>query len=65
VSVTTFLVNETLWQTISERVKAANHVDAAIAYFGQGGTKLLRLRSGGAAQAHATGSVGPSNQGHG
>jgi PLD-like domain len=46
VSVTTFLSNETLWQTISDRVKAANHVDAAIAYFGQGGAKLLPLRSG-------------------
>jgi hypothetical protein len=46
VSVTTFLSNETLWQTISARIKAASHVDAAIAYFGQGGAKLLALRSG-------------------
>jgi hypothetical protein len=45
-SVTTFLSNETLWQTISARIKAASHVDAAIAYFGQGGAKLLPLRSG-------------------
>src|SRR5262245_39531101 len=46
VSVTTFLFNETLWQTISARIKAARHVDAAIAYFGQGGAKLLPLRTG-------------------
>ena len=45
-SATTFLSNETLWQTLSARVKAARHVDAAIAYFGQGGAKLLPLRSG-------------------
>jgi hypothetical protein len=43
---TTFLSNETLWQTLSAKVKAARHVDAAIAYFGQGGAKLLPLRSG-------------------
>jgi hypothetical protein len=42
----TFLTNEALWQTISDRIKAASHVDAAIAYFGQGGAKLLRLRKG-------------------
>jgi hypothetical protein len=46
VSVTTFLSNETLWQTIAARVNAARHVDAAIAYFGQGGAKLLPLRTG-------------------
>lgn len=45
-SVTTFLSNETLWQTLSAQVKAARHVDAAIAYFGQDGAKLLPLRSG-------------------
>ena len=45
-SVTTFLSNETLWQTIAARIKAASHVDAAIAYFGQGGAKLLPLRIG-------------------
>ena len=45
-SVTTFLSNETFWETLTERVKAANYVDAAIAYFGQGGAKLLPLRAG-------------------
>jgi hypothetical protein len=42
----TFLTNEALWQTISDRIKTARRVDAAIAYFGQGGAKLLPLRSG-------------------
>jgi hypothetical protein len=46
VSLTTFLSNETLWQKISSQIKAASHVDAAIAYFGQGGAKLLSLRKG-------------------
>jgi hypothetical protein len=43
---TTFLSNEALWQALTAKVKAAQHVDAAIAYFGQGGAKLLPLRSG-------------------
>src|SRR3990167_4333385 len=46
VSVTTFLSNMTLWQTLAARVKDARHVDAAIAFFGQGGAKLLPLRRG-------------------
>ncbi len=33
-------------QTLTARIKAASHVDAAIAYFGQGGAKLLPLRTG-------------------
>jgi hypothetical protein len=45
-SSTTFLTNETYWQTISGRIKAASRIDAAIAYFGQGGAKLLRLSNG-------------------
>lgn len=45
-SVTTFLSNDTLWETISSQIKAARRVDAAIAYFGQGGAKLLPLRTG-------------------
>ena len=45
-SITTFLSNETLWQNLSARIKAARHVDAAIAYFGQGGARLLPLRKG-------------------
>jgi hypothetical protein len=46
VSVATFLSNEALWQKLSVQVKAARHVDAAIAYFGQTGAKLLPLRNG-------------------
>jgi hypothetical protein len=46
VSATTFLFNETLWKTLVTRIKSAHHVDAAIAYFGQGGAKILPLRSG-------------------
>jgi hypothetical protein len=46
VSATTFLSNELLWQHIPARIKAARHVDAAIAYLGQGGAKLLPLRKG-------------------
>lgn len=42
----TFLTNESLWQVISDRVKVASRVEAAIAYFAQGGAKLLRLRKG-------------------
>jgi hypothetical protein len=45
-STATFLTNEVLWQTIVDRIKTASRVDAAIAYFGQGGAKLLRLRHG-------------------
>jgi phosphatidylserine/phosphatidylglycerophosphate/cardiolipin synthase-like enzyme len=46
VSVTAFLSNDTLWQALTARIKAAGRVDAAIAYFGQGGAKILPLRSG-------------------
>jgi hypothetical protein len=42
--VTTFLTNELLWQAIATRTKSAKHVKAAIAYFGQNGAKLLRLK---------------------
>jgi hypothetical protein len=45
-SKTTFLSNETLWHTLSIQVKAARHVDAAIAYLGQSAAELLPLRSG-------------------
>ena len=45
-SLTTFLSNETLWQKLSHCIKTSRHVDAAIAYFGQGGAKLLPLRRG-------------------
>lgn len=45
-SAATFLTNEAMWQTISDRIKVASRVDAAIAYFGQGGARLLRLRKG-------------------
>lgn len=43
---TSFLSNETLWQTLSAKLKAARHVDAAFAYFGSGGAKLLPLKRG-------------------
>lgn len=45
-SVTTLLSNKTLWHTIATRIRAASRVDAAIAYFGQNGAKLLPLRAG-------------------
>jgi hypothetical protein len=45
-SATTFLSNETYWETLSASIKAASRVDAAVAYFGQGGAKLLPLRRG-------------------
>jgi phosphatidylserine/phosphatidylglycerophosphate/cardiolipin synthase-like enzyme len=45
-SATGFLSNETLWQTLRALIKAARHVDAAIAYFGQGGARLLPLQRG-------------------
>lgn len=45
-SVTTFLTNEDLWRTLQSRLKAARHVEAAIAYFGKNGAKLLPLRRG-------------------
>ncbi len=45
-SATSFLSNETLWQTLRALIKAARHVDAAIAYFGQGGARLLPLQRG-------------------
>jgi hypothetical protein len=45
-SVTTLLSNETLWQTVTARIKAAGDMDAAIAYVGQGGEKHLPLRTG-------------------
>jgi hypothetical protein len=41
---THFLSNEALWQTLSTRIKSAKHVEAAIAYFGHNGSKLLPLR---------------------
>lgn len=45
-STTTFLSNEILWKTVTTEVKAASHVDAAVAYFGQGGSRLLPLKKG-------------------
>ncbi len=41
-----FFSNARLWQTLSTKVKAARHVDAAIAYFGHGGARLLPLQRG-------------------
>jgi hypothetical protein len=45
-STTHFLVNEGIWQSISDLVNTARHVDAAVAYFGDTGAKLLPLKSG-------------------
>jgi hypothetical protein len=42
----TFLSNEELWQTLIANLKSSRHVDAAIAYVGQGGAKLFPLRRG-------------------
>ena len=42
----TLLSNERLWKTLIARVKSARHVDAAIAYIGRGGAKLLPLSRG-------------------
>ena len=43
---TTFLSNETLWEGVASEIKSRNDIDAAIAYIGQGGAKLLPLRKG-------------------
>ncbi len=43
---TTIFLNEALWQTLTKRIKSAKHVEAAIAYVGHGGSKLLPLRRG-------------------
>ena len=43
---TTFLINEALWQTITDTIRNASHIDAAIAYFGTGGAQLFPLRRG-------------------
>jgi hypothetical protein len=45
-STTTFLSNTTLWEALSAHVRDARHVDAAIAYVGKGGAKLLPLKRG-------------------
>ncbi len=41
-----FLVSEDIWQTLPEIIKSARRVDAAIAYFGHDGAKLLPLKRG-------------------
>lgn len=41
-----FLVNEDIWQTLPDIIKPTRHVDAAIAYFGHDGAKLLPLKRG-------------------
>lgn len=42
--VTTFLSSDSLWAEIQAKVKAAKHVDAAIAYLAKGGAARLPLR---------------------
>lgn len=41
-----FLFNAALWAELDERVRKAKRVEAAIAYLGSGGAKLLPLRNG-------------------
>ncbi len=43
---THFLINESIWQAMSELMKSAKHVDAVIAYFGDSGARLLPLQEG-------------------
>ncbi len=43
---TIFLTDERLWERLWATIKAARRVEAAIAYFGQDGAKLLPLRPG-------------------
>jgi len=41
-----FLSNDALWQELQRRVEKAKHVDAAVAYVGRNGAKLLKLKKG-------------------
>lgn len=41
-----FLVNEDIWQTLPDIIKSAWRLDAAIAYLGHDGAKLLPLKRG-------------------
>jgi len=43
---TTFLINDDLWETLSKTIKSARKIEAAIAYLGTNGAKLLPLRRG-------------------
>ena len=45
-SSTSFISNKVLWETLADLVNKSSRVDAAIAYFGQGGARLLPLRRG-------------------
>ena len=45
-SKTTFLINEQYWQKLQKSIKGARYVEAAIAYFGSEGAKILKLRPG-------------------
>ena len=45
-SKTTFLVGEDLWKVLPKLVRSSRRVDAAIAYLGQDGAKLLPLKRG-------------------
>jgi phospholipase D-like protein len=44
--VTSFLSNEKIWETIKNKIGRAHHVDAAIAYVGIGGAKMIPLQKG-------------------
>lgn len=43
---TVFLTKDCLWKELGSRVRDAQHVDVAVAYLGQGASKLLPLRAG-------------------
>jgi len=43
---TSFLTNKELWKKLRSVVKQSEHVDAAIAYFGTDGARLLALNKG-------------------
>ena len=43
---TTFLSNDTLWDALSARIKGAHHVEAAFAFLGEGGSRLLPFSRG-------------------
>jgi PLD-like domain len=45
-SKTSFLINDNLWQVLSDINKSPGHIDAAIAYLGNEGSRLLPLKRG-------------------
>lgn len=45
-SKTSLLISDDIWRVLPGLVKSTKHIDAAIAYFGQDGAKLLPLKRG-------------------